>query len=324
MRPERDWHRCPSADAGLAGKVDDAGSISRKDVHRQVVTKIERRNKARQLQVNKNKDVERDGRVFRGKDGAPRIVAVVPLCHDVSAATTVRDLLKSLDIEAEVPESGILTTWVERFKQKVQWVVLRRDMLAVLDGCKVADFVLFVLSANEEVDTFGESLIRGIESQGISTTLTVVQHLETVEPVKRRPDVKKSLLSYISHFFPTTAKIHESDSAQEAPNLMRSLCTSTPKGVNWRDDRPYVLADDVRFENDQLVIEGVVRGRGLNADRLVHIQGFGDFQIDKVRHYLGFNFTISVREDLKLMDRIDLRTSYDEALTKHEWRRDGD
>ena len=158
-------------------------------------------------------------------------------------------------------------------------------MLAVLDGCKVADYVLLVLSANTEVDTFGQTLIRGIETQGVSNTYTVVQHLETVEPVKRRVDVKKSLLSFISHFFPTTTKIHETDSAQEAPNLIRSLCTSTPKGVHWRDDRSYMVAEEVRYENDQLVVAGVVRGRGMNSDRLVHIQGFGDFQIDKICAY---------------------------------------
>ncbi|KAA8911036.1 hypothetical protein FN846DRAFT_937085 [Sphaerosporella brunnea] len=264
------------------GKVDDAGAIARKNQHQQVMSKIERRNKARQLQLTKKKDFETDSRIFRGKDAAPRIVAVVPLCGNVSSAAAVRSLLRSLDIEEEVPEYGICTTWVERFKQKIQWIVLRREMLAVLDGCKVADFVLLTLSATEQVDPFGESLIRAIEAQGVSNTHTLVQHLETVEPAKARPDVKKSLHSYISHFFPTTLKVHETESAQEAPNLIRSLCSSTPKGVHWRDDRSYLVAEEVWFEDEMLVVGGVVRGKGLKADRLVHIQGFGDFQIDKI------------------------------------------
>lgn len=75
------------------------------------MSKIERRNKARQHQLTKNKDVERETRVFRGKDAAPRIVAVVPLCEDVSSAATIRSLMKSLDIEGECPENGIFTTW---------------------------------------------------------------------------------------------------------------------------------------------------------------------------------------------------------------------
>lgn len=75
------------------------------------MSKIERRHKARQLQQNKAKDAERELRVFRGRDAAPRIVAVVPLCSDASSAATVRVLLKSLDIEANCPEAGTFTTW---------------------------------------------------------------------------------------------------------------------------------------------------------------------------------------------------------------------
>jgi len=209
---------------------------------------------------------------------------------------------------------------VERFKQKIQWIVLRREMLAALDGCKVADFVLFVLSAKEEVDPFGENMIRSIEAQGVSSTHIVVQHLETIEPAKRRPDVKKSLLSYISHFFPTTAKIHETEGSQEAPNLIRSLCTSTPKGVHWRDDRPYMVAEEVRYEDERLIVGGVVRGRGLKADRLVHIQGFGDFQIDKICAYPSARRThgdeMAVDEEASGLHVLEIPTEDREDLTE--------
>lgn len=204
---------------------------------------------------------------------------------------------------------------MERFKQKIQWVVLKRDMLAVLDGCKAADYVLFVLSANQEVDTFGQALIRGIEAQGVSNTYTVIQHLEMVEPAKRRSDIKKSLLSYISHFFPTTTKVHEADSSQEAPNLMRSLCTSTPKGIHWRDDRTYMVAEEVRYEGDQLVVAGVVRGKGMKADRLIHIQGFGDFQIDKVVCAIP---SLSCAFGNLWCEITDLRISFGSKHTAHE------
>jgi pre-rRNA-processing protein TSR1 len=44
--------------------------------------------------------------------------------------------------------------------------------------------------------------------------------------------------------------------------------------VEWKKN-----ADD---ESGTLVIEGVVRGARLDANRLVHLQSFGDFKIDKV------------------------------------------
>jgi pre-rRNA-processing protein TSR1 len=54
--------------------------------------------------------------------------------------------------------------------------------------------------------------------------------------------------------------------------------------VYWRDARSYLLAEDVRWDDKEgLMVSGVVRGKGLKADRLVHLQGYGDFQIKKVR-----------------------------------------
>ncbi|KAL7267188.1 ribosome biogenesis protein tsr1 [Rhizina undulata] len=268
------------------GKVEDPDTTHRKNPHQQMLSKINRRNKARQLQQNKHQELIRDFKVFDGRRGAPRIVAVVPLCEDGDAAAAVRAMKASLDIEGEVPAVGIFTTGIERFKQKIQWIVLKRDLLAVMDACKIADFVVFILSANQEVDAAGELIIRSVEAQGISNTVTVVQHLETVEPAKQRPEIKKSLLSFISHFFNSTAKVHSLESAQDALNVIRSLCTMHPKGVQWRDSRSYLLAEEVRWdENNGLVIGGVVRGKGLKADRLVHIQGYGDFQVDKICAY---------------------------------------
>ncbi|GAA5966291.1 hypothetical protein JCM3765_005245 [Sporobolomyces pararoseus] len=91
----------------------------------------------------------------------------------------------------------------------------------------------------------------------------------------------------------------------EATLIIRSLCEKTPKGLRWRENRPRVLAERVGweknekstaevsengdvpkgFENEELgtlVVEGVVRGVQLNANRLMHIQGYGDFKIDKI------------------------------------------
>ncbi|KAG0125664.1 hypothetical protein HOY82DRAFT_135669 [Tuber indicum] len=266
------------------GKVDEPDTFNRRSPHQHMMSKMDRRNKNRQIAQNKHKDLIRETKIFDGRNGAPRIVAVVPLCEDGDAQAAIRQLK---EVEGDIPEVGAITTRIERFKQKIQWIVVKRDLLSVLDACKVADFVVLVLSAKQEVDEHGELLLRSIEGQGISNTIPVAQHLETTEPVKRRPDVKKSLLSYISHFFPTSNKIYALESEQESSNIIRTLCTSTPKGVHWRDTRSYLLADDVRWsEEEGLVIGGVVRGKGLKADRLVHIPGHGDFQIEKICEYL--------------------------------------
>ncbi|KAF8460227.1 putative ribosome biogenesis protein tsr1 like protein [Kalaharituber pfeilii] len=271
-----------SLKAKAKGKTDDTSS--RKTPHQQVLSKLERRHKARQIATNKHRDVLRAGKIFDGRRGAPRIIAVVPLCADCDGAEVARRLNGSLDISAEIPSTGVVTVGIDRFKQKIQYVIPpRHGYFAVLDACKLADFVVFILSAKEQVDSYGESLLRAIEGQGLSNTVTVVQHLDTVEPAKRRADVKKSLLSFIKHFFPTELKVHSLDAPQDAQNVIRSLCTQNPKGIRWRDARSYLLAEQVRWdEKDGLVVAGTVRGKGMKADRLLHIQGYGDFQIEKI------------------------------------------
>ncbi|KAI5791612.1 hypothetical protein DFH27DRAFT_193807 [Peziza echinospora] len=265
------------------GKTDESTG-SRKTPHQQVISKLQRRNRARQLTAKKQKDVTLAGKIFDGRRGAARIIAIVSLTADGDSAGAVRKLNGSLNIEQEVPSSGILSTPIERFKQKIQYVIPpRQDFLAVLDACKLADFVMFILSPTQEVDAHGLALLRGIEGQGVSNIVTVVQNLDTIEPAKLRPEIKKSLLSFVTHFFPAEVKVHSLDSPLESQNVIRSLCTSTPKGVLWRDARSYLLAEEVRWDdNEGLVVAGTIRGKGLKADRLVHIQGYGDFQIEKI------------------------------------------
>ncbi|GAA6003289.1 hypothetical protein JCM10207_001845 [Rhodosporidiobolus poonsookiae] len=92
--------------------------------------------------------------------------------------------------------------------------------------------------------------------------------------------------------------------SSEATLIVRALCEKTPKGLRWREGRPRVLAETVGWEKNAekpgegeeadvpkgmeeeelgtLVVEGVVRGSRLSANRLVHLQGWGDFRVEKV------------------------------------------
>jgi pre-rRNA-processing protein TSR1 len=256
------------------------------------MSKFDRRNRAKQLRINKDHEHAKAINVFAGKDGAPRIVAVIPLCQNVSAATAVQRLNASLDIEDQVPDAGWSHVNVDRFKQKIQYLVVQRDLLASLDACRIADFVVFVLSAQEEVDADGEVILKAVESQGISNHYTVVQALDSVEPAKRRPQVVSSLKSYITHWLPTTERVFSLDSRQEASNLVRSLCTTTTKGITWREQRSYMFIEDIAWPGAKsavnedgtadVVLTGIVRGQGLKADRLVQVGDWGDFQIEKI------------------------------------------
>lgn len=265
----------------LKGKVPNE---RRKTPHQQVMSKLDRRNQAKQKQAQKHKAHQQETVVFTGKDGAPRNVAVIPLCPDGDSTAAVRALNQSLDIDQEIP-LGTARVPIDRFKQKLQYVALPRDLTACSDAARVADFVVLILSADVDVDDLGELILRSVESQGLSTLFTVVQGLNKTEPAKLRNSVLDSLRSYITHFHPEQHKIYNLDNRQECSNLMRSLCNSTPKGIKWRDERSWMLVEDVRFadsEEDSTIVTGVVRGRGLQADRLVQVGDWGSFKIEKI------------------------------------------
>jgi len=267
----------------VIGRVADFSH--RKTPHQQVMSKFDRRNQARQKQQTKRKEHLRETNVFAGKHGAPRIVPVISLCEDGDPATAVRAMVGSIDIEASCPDHGQVRVEVDRFKQKLQFIAVERDLMACLDAAKVADFVICILSPEHEVDELGELILRSVEGQGLSALFTVVQGLDRIEPPKRRPQIVSSLKSYITHFHPEQEKIHNLDARQECANLVRSLCTLTPKGVRWREERSWMLVDSVQWPETacgKVVLTGVIRGKSLKADRLVQVGDWGDFQIEKI------------------------------------------
>jgi pre-rRNA-processing protein TSR1 len=248
------------------------------------MSKFERRNQAKQARLSKHKEHLKETSIFAGPHGAPRVVAVIPLCPNTDAKDAVKQLNGSLDLETPTKE-GNIQVQVDRFKQKLQYVPLKRDLTACLDAARVADFVIVILSATEEVDEVGELILRSVESQGLSTLFTVVKDLDKVEPAKQRQGVLGSLKSFITHFHPEQEKLYSLENRQECANLMRSLCSTTPKGVRWREDRSWMLAEDIKFaysDSEPTIITGVVRGRGLKADRLIQIGDWGTYQIEKI------------------------------------------
>ncbi|KAL2872777.1 small subunit rRNA maturation protein TSR1 [Aspergillus lucknowensis] len=270
------------------GKVERQERGTRKTPHQQLMSKLDRKNQARQKQQLKQQERAQANSIFSGQNGAPRHVAIVPLSVDIDTTAVIRALNQSVDVPSDVSLNTISRVRIDRFRQNVQYIPAKYDLMSALDACRLADFVVVAVSAQVEVEEQGELLLRSIEGQGISNVVAMVQGLETVNPPKKRPQVASSLKSFLNHFFPSVDKVLSVDSRQECSNAIRSLCTATPKGIRWRDERSWMLIEGVQWPEstskavDDVVLTGVVRGRGLKADRLVHVPGWGDFQIDSI------------------------------------------
>ncbi|KIM45379.1 hypothetical protein M413DRAFT_442049 [Hebeloma cylindrosporum] len=246
-------------------------------------SRLNRRNNAKQAQLLKRNAFVSATRIFNGVDGAPRIVAVIPLTEDVSPKLTVASLAESLDSTAEdCPEDGLWKLRADRFKTSLQFcTVPYGKFYAALDACKAADYVVFVLSSNVEVDTWGDTLLRTLQAQGLPDVVSVLYPDSTIDP-KSRQGILKSLLSFIQYFVPTQTRIFDLHASSDKLNALRSLAEGKPTEVRWKEGRSSLLGESVEWEDGTLKVTGVVRGSSLSANRLIHLPDFGDYQIEKI------------------------------------------
>ena len=261
----------------------------------------DRKNKLNQLKLNKiNKNLI-DNSIFNSNK-IERIITILPLTNNLSILNIINQILSSIDyqINEEISNNQkIITISIDRFKSTIKFIIPNmNNLIDILDSCKISDFVLFALSSIEEVDPiYGEQIIRSVEAQGISTTFAILPDIVENFPKKNlQLDIYKSLLSYYKHFFPNVEKLFLIENKNDSLNLLRNLCQKIPKGINWRDSRGYLLADELNFDDNSgtLLIDGIVRGKGFNINGLIHLPGFGDYQIEKIEKINSKNNNIDI------------------------------
>ena len=267
-------HKSRSSEAGKSRQVP-------------VMSKQDRKNRSHQKQQTKQQQHARSTQLFAGQQGAPRIVAVVPLSGDVNVADAILKLNASVDVEDPLPSNGPCTFRIDRFRQSIQYLMCTQGLFESLDACRAADYIVLAMCASQKDDPKVAMLLKAIESQGISNVTTVVSGLDTVKRGKPQQDILSCIKDYVSRFFPEQAKLHSLDSRAECANVVRSILTSTPKGIRWREDRAWMLVEEVEWgpataDHASAVLTGFLRGAPLSANRLLHVGDWGCFQIDKV------------------------------------------
>ncbi|KAJ3792965.1 ribosome biogenesis protein tsr1 [Lentinula aff. detonsa] len=262
--------------------------------------RLNRRNAAKQAQLTKRQSLVDSRRLF-GSGGTPRIVVVVSLTSDVDSRSCVERLALAL---GEVVD-GKEKLNAPRFKTSLQFL-FPDTFYSTLDALLIADYLLLVLSPSVEVDEKGETLMRTMQSVGMPSVVAVaggsIQETST-KTSKEQKEILKSLLSFTQYFVPSLSRVYDlssppSSASSEALNTVRALCESTPAEIKWRTGRSYLLADQLAWveldsNNDSkkdaeptvlgsLSMTGIIRGASLDPNRLVHLPGWGDYQIDKI------------------------------------------
>ena len=279
-------------------KRDSKGRVSKSSSHgvSNALSKSDRKN-ANRIEIRKKRvEALQSSKLFQGLNSCPKIVAVVPLCPDVDAFHAIECLSDSIGQSDQLRRNeamGSLLLPLDRFRQTIQFIPTKRHLLDILDAAKVADIVVFLLSATEEVDAFGELVLTTIKSQGVPSIVNVVQHLES-HSAKKQADIRKSLISYMQHHFPDEQKLFSIGTEAECVASLRHLSLQRIKSISWRDRHSYLVADSLDFlpndpfspshdsQTGTLCVTGYIRGNLLSANRLVHIPSYGDFQVSQI------------------------------------------
>ena len=249
------------------------------------MSKLARRNQAKQLRNNHKEKQEQESQIFHGADGAPKHIAIVPLSPKVDVQAAINVLNSSVEVEGSQSANGTTTARVDRFRRNLLYLPTKFELLNASDVCKLADWVVFVLEPEQEYDDDTYNLLLAVESQGITSFAAMVQDFDETVPAPKRSRHMIELKMALGRYLPTLDKISNLDSKSDCANLVRTLCTASTKGIRWRDDRSWMLVESVSWSEDSssATLSGTVRGKGLNPDRLVHVPGWGDFKIKSVR-----------------------------------------
>ena len=265
-------------DATNNGRVAPLKSQGKaKHDHRQ-----DRRNKAKQARISHRQDATLD----RLLSSAPFFVAIIDSCHaDNHQAQRVYEQLVYSSTE-QAPSQAISTFAATKLKRSITACVAPRNIQSVMELAKIADTVLFVVSAGSNIDDFGVMCENVLCAQGTPTVAHVLVDADTL-PIKRRNDWKKAATKEAQAAFPDT-KVHTVDGPGDYHTLAWSLVNQKKRIVRYRDVRSHLLAEQTSFEpaadesSGTLIVSGYVRGRPWNVNRLVYVPGFGAYQIAKV------------------------------------------
>uniref|UniRef100_A0A2P2HX46 Pre-rRNA-processing protein TSR1 homolog n=1 Tax=Hirondellea gigas TaxID=1518452 RepID=A0A2P2HX46_9CRUS len=269
-------------------------SISRKAKHE--LARHERRNQVNVVRSEKRAKVLSQKRKL-GTDAQPPFLAcVVMLSQDINPRAVLL-ALTGADSTAVVTNSSTGNTHVSctRFKQRYTFVVPPMDDLyAILDTAKVCSTLLVVWPCcDRDEEVLGEEqqkLLSCIKAQGLPTPVHVTLGYKEMA-MKRQTAALRNLLFEVRHYFPGEEKVnvHELDKPIDALMCLRQVGAQKQRSLFYRDHRPHILAEKIRYEEDKdsastgtLLVTGYLRGVPLSVNNLVHIPGWGDYQLSKV------------------------------------------
>ena len=280
------------------GRVEEVKRESLKKP-KPLVNKQQERNRTKQKVKSKREALLAQKRGI-GPESAPKLISFVNLGKEKTNVNLLRNqLLEYLGEGTSFAADGPVTIRSKKYKTRFTLFHTSEEIYYIMDISKIADIIIFVIHAEEGITEEGKKLISILKAQGIGAVFPIVQGLNAMDK-KRAKIVHKQLLYEFQREFPSVAKLMSLDDKSEVEQVVRFLDLTKLHDVDWRKNRPYLLADGFEFVGEPkiqgefqsladmepkgtLVVSGYVKGGArLSSNLLVHIPFFGDFQINKI------------------------------------------
>ena len=270
------------------------GRVSVKNISRKgkILGRSEKRQQAMQKRKNKLDEILEKKRNLGRGEMPPHIVAII--CLDPSCnAQSVIDVLSRSD-ESVLRTDNKYGSTLMSLKHKQRFTFLCPDMsnlTSVLNCTKAANTILFLASAEGKVEESMSQMLTCLLAQCLPNTVLSIQGLCSVAE-KKKSEVKKNIAKILETWLPDE-KSYAIDTDMEGSILLRHIANQKQRPVFYRENHPYILADKLEFVssfdedgNEKLLgtlkFSGFLRGRSLDVNKLVHISGFGDFQMVQI------------------------------------------
>ncbi|XP_050723085.1 pre-rRNA-processing protein TSR1 homolog isoform X2 [Eriocheir sinensis] len=266
------------------------GRVSAKALSKKLkfdLSREQRKNKAKQIRAAKKEEAFLRKRSLGSHSHPPFLVTVVPLSPSINPRT-VLTALKECDEAATITTSvqGITHINSPRFKQRFSFVIPPvNDLYAILDCVKTSDTLLLLWPGDEELGGDADLLLSSIMAQGLPTPVHVITGLEEMAQ-KRKHLLKQNLAKEIEVRFPGPAKLHSVEKPQDALLVLRHIGAQKQRPIFFRDNRAHIMAEKLEFipegSTGTLRIHGYLRGQPLSVNGLVHIPGWGEYQMSRI------------------------------------------
>eukprot|EP01065_Artemidia_motanka_P022435 TRINITY_DN2662_c0_g1_i1.p1 TRINITY_DN2662_c0_g1~~TRINITY_DN2662_c0_g1_i1.p1 ORF type:complete len:802 (+),score=245.02 TRINITY_DN2662_c0_g1_i1:158-2563(+) len=239
------------------------------------------------------RDIERHCGVAPIADSGPRHVQLARERQTFTLVSAPDDYQHQLDV-AKIADVLVLVLRVHDEQANAPGTVVEPDLP---DDQSVTTAQTWYSDIGLCIDDEGRELLNTLSAQGVPSLCVVLQGLQSIPNAKRRKHLARVHLRYFQSIFTAeqVPRVFTTDLPETTGQMVRYVCESRVRPITWREARPYFLVDDCRWADEaapeagtdgkpakRLQVCGFLRGKPLAANQLVHLTGFGTYQIEAI------------------------------------------